>query len=112
MQEMGTFGLLGYLKQQIVYVFRHIQGTVNIFIDETTIKGDPTDSIFASRHLLETTVRRLLLSRHENVSHIHGTAESVVGATNVGPLEGVNVHLFTGEETYLPAAIVVGKSVS
>jgi len=55
-------------------------------------------------------VRRLLLRRYKIVSHIHGTAESFARTAKVGHLEGINARLFNGEETYLLATIVVGKS--
>jgi len=64
----------------------------------------------ATRPLLETTVRQLVLKNYLNIRVIGGTPQSFVGKGSREVLDGMNVSLSTGGDTFMPATLV-GTSV-
>ena len=71
-------------------------------------------TLFATRHGLETLIRRLVIGRqrYPNVERIVGTVTGVVPSpSEPRKLQGVTVHTCDGEKM-LPAVLIVGLCTS
>jgi len=73
--------------------------------ENLSLSGVP-DMACATRPLLETTVRQLVLKNYLNIRVIGGTPQSFVGKGSREVLDGMNVSLSTGGDTFMPATLV------